>query len=123
MGKLVLSLRRKADSHRNTDEGTSMESLEKDIEMAPETDDKSDSEDTPDEQGMTVDDREDESDDDRHPYDQIADEAMAEAMMGEDVDVGNVELESDEDEDYRGEETVTVGGVHYQVGKKRKKED
>ena len=68
-----------------------MESLEKDIEMAPETDDKSDSEDTPDEQGMTVDDREDESDDDRHPYDQIADEAMAEAMMGEDVDVGNVE--------------------------------
>jgi hypothetical protein len=104
-------------------EGTSMESLEQDIEMAPETEDKSDSDDTPDEQGMSVDDREDESDDDRHPYDQIADEAMAEAMMGEDVDVGNVELDSDEDEDYREEETVTVGGVQYQVGKKRKKEE
>ena len=102
-------------------EGTTMESLEKDIQMAPDNDEKSDSDDTQENVGMTVDDREDEGDDDRHPYDQDEDDIMAETMMGEVRDEGNVELDSEEDEDDREEETVTVGGVQYHVGKKRKK--
>jgi hypothetical protein len=99
-----------------------MESLEKDIQMAPDNEDRSDSEDTRGEGPMTVDDREDEDDDARHPYDQYEDEVMADVMLGETTDDGNVELQSDEDEDDRQDEIVTVGGVQYPVGKKRKKE-
>lgn len=100
-------------------EGTTMESLEKDIQMAPETDDKTDSDDTRDEEGMTVDDREDEDDDDRHPYEQ--DETMAEAMMGEEIDGANVELDSDEDEDKGEDDTVTVGGYYTRSEKKERR--
>ncbi len=98
-----------------------MESLEKDIQMTPENEDKSDSEDTREEVPMTVDDREDEDDDERHPYDQFEDELMEDIMLGETTDDGNVELQSDEDEDDRQDETVTVGGVQYPVDKKKKK--
>ncbi len=98
-----------------------MESLEKDIQMASDNDEKSDSDDTQENVGMTVDDREDEGDDDRHPYDHYEDEIMAETMMGEVRDEGNVELDSEKDEDDREEETVTVGGVQYQVGKKERR--
>ncbi len=49
-------------------EGTSMESLEGEIEMAPEDDEESMSE-TEEEKAMTIDELEDEGDDDRHPQD------------------------------------------------------
>jgi hypothetical protein len=49
-------------------EGTSMESLEKDIEMAPE-DDESQAETIEENIEMNVDDREDEGKDDRHRLD------------------------------------------------------
>ena len=49
-------------------EGTTMESLEGDIEMAPEDEDAAGSE-TEEERPMTVDELEDEGDDDRHPQD------------------------------------------------------
>ncbi len=103
-------------------DGTFMESLEKDIQMALDNEDRSDSEDTREEAPMTVDDREDEDDDERHPYDQYEDGVMADVMLGDTTDDGNVKLQSDEDEDERQDEVVTVGGVHYPVGKKRKKE-
>ena len=104
-------------------DGTFMESLEKDVQMAPDNEDRSDSDDTRDEVPMTVDDREDEDDDARHPYDQDDDELMADVMLRDTTDDGNVELQSDEDEDDREADVVTVGGVQYPVGKKRKKDE
>ena len=106
-------------------EGTSMESLEGDIEMAPDNVDETDSEDTVEETGLTVDEREEEGDDDRHPFDVGIEEGEQEFEDAEieGDDEGNVELQSDEDEDPRADETVTVGGVHYALGLKRKRED
>jgi hypothetical protein len=125
-GKISFVLKKKSRQQKKYrilyHEGTSMESLERDIKMAPENEEKSDSDDTQEDVGLTVD-REDEGDDDRHPYDQYEDEIMQETMMGEARDDGNVELlESDEDEDGREDETVKVGGVQYPLGKKRKTE-
>ena len=89
-------------------EGGSMDSLEADIQMAPEDEEipseRTDS-DREDEVPLNVNDRDDEGDDDRHPLDRDddADEGRA---VGVD---GTVELDSDEDE-VGDEETVTVGG-------------
>ena len=109
-------------------EGSSMESLEGDIEMAPDNVDETDSDDTAEEVGLTVDEREEEGDDDRHPYDIHEDDDLVAAQAFEDAEIegddeGNVELESEEDEDPRADETVTVGGVQYGLGSKRKREN
>jgi hypothetical protein len=96
-------------------EGTVMESLEADIEMAPEeeTEAKDSSEDREDRQALHDADRDGEDEDDRHPLDRGE----------EDVDgnTGTVELDSDEDDDALDEETVTVGETHYRVCAKRKR--
>jgi hypothetical protein len=97
-------------------EGTSMESLEGDIEMAPEDDEDSVSE-TEEEKAMTIDELEGEGDDDRHPQDRGEEDSDYEGP-----DDGNVELQSDEDENQRADETVTVGGVQYPIFGKRKRE-
>ncbi len=62
-------------------EGTSMESLETDIEMAPEDDEGEDEGVTSTEENIekNLDDREDEGEDDRHPLDR--DEIMREKMQ------------------------------------------
>lgn len=84
---------RKAQKYRILyHEGTTMESLEGDIEMAPEDDEESVSE-TEEERAMTIDELEDEGDDDRHPQDRGEADSDYEGP-----DDGNVELQSDEDD-------------------------
>ena len=101
---------RKAQKYRILyHEGTTMESLEGDIEMAPEDDEVSVSE-TEEEKGMTIDELEDEGEDDSYPL-----ERAEEHVDDEGPDDGNVELQSDEDENMRADETVTVGGVQYPI--------
>ena len=96
-------------------EGTVMESLEADIEMAPEEEAEAEdsSEDREDRQALHDADRDGEDEDDRHPLDR-----REEDING---NTGTVELDSDEDEDALDEETVTVGGTHYTVCAKRKR--
>ena len=107
---------RKAQKYRILyHEGTTMESLEGDIEMAPEDDEESVSE-TEEERAMTIDELEDEGDDDRHPQDRGEAESDYEGP-----DDGNVELQSDEDDNPRADETVSLGGVNYPIFAKRKR--
>jgi hypothetical protein len=92
-------------------EGGSMDSLQGDIEMAPEEENpraRRDSEsELEDEVPLNIEDREEE--DDRHPLDRDED-AENSSAVGED---GTVELDSKED-DEEEDETVTVGGCALQ---------
>ena len=89
-----------------------MECLEKDIERTPELEeareDRVSSSDEREEDGqLNVGDRHDEDDDGRHPMNREEEEVNG--------NTGNVELDSDEDEAYEEDETVTVGGTIYRV--------
>ncbi len=91
-------------------EGTVMECLEADIEMAPEEEeapDETSSEEVGEE--LSVDDREEDEAFQRHPLERDEDDQ-------EEGDDGHVELESESNND-EGEEddTVTVGGVLYNI--------
>ena len=86
-------------------EGTVMECLEKDIERTPELEeareDQVSSSDEREEDGqLNVGDRHDEDDDGRHPMDREEEEVNG--------NTGTVELDSDEDEAYEEDETVTL---------------
>jgi hypothetical protein len=90
-------------------EGTVMESLEGDIEMAPEEEDEDDTssierEEREDREALNLDDREEDEEFQRHPLDR-------EETVQLEEDDGNVELESESDNDEEeDDETVTVGG-------------
>jgi hypothetical protein len=96
-------------------EGTVMESLEADIEMAPQEDaeDEDSSEDRQDREALCDADRDGEGEDDTHPLYREEDEV--------DGNTGTVELDSDEDDEGIDDETVTVGGTHYTISSKRKR--
>ncbi len=90
-----------------------MESLETDIEMAPQDEVREDSsEDREDREQLTLEDRvEDEDEDDRHPL-----------HRGEaEGNTGHVELESEDDDWPDEDEVVTVGGTQYRINAKRQK--
>jgi hypothetical protein len=101
-------------------EGTVMESLEADIEMAPEEEDEDDTslierEEREDRGALNIDDRVEDDEDQRHPLDREED-AQSEG------DDGNVELESESDNDEEeDDDTVTVGGVLYNINAKSKR--
>ena len=102
-------------------EGTVMESLETDIELAPEeeAEDETSSAERQlgeDENQLRLEDREEEPDeDDRHPLDR------EEETQGRDVADGNVELDSEEEDHDGDDETVTVGGVLYNVSANKRR--
>jgi hypothetical protein len=99
-------------------EGIVMESLEADIELAPdEIDDEDGSSiervEREQREELSLDDREEEEDS-RHPLDTAGEEGV----YAED---GNVELDSESDKDGEDDETVVVGGVLYNIGAKSKR--
>jgi hypothetical protein len=100
-------------------EGGSMDSLEGDIEMAPKDEDlrarRDSKSELEDDVPLNIEDREE--DEDRHPLDRDDGEENRSAL-GDD---GTVELDSDEDDEDK-DETVTVGGLHYNISAKRKRE-
>ncbi len=102
-------------------EGTVMEILETDIEVAPEeeAEDETSSVDRQareDREELSLDDREeDDAEDDKHPLDRYRETQESEAADG------NVELESEEDDDEVDDDTVTVGGVFYNISAKRRR--
>jgi hypothetical protein len=90
-----------------------MESLETDIEMAPQDEDREDSsEDREDREQLTIEDRvDDEDEDDRHPLDRVEVEG----------NTGHVELDSEEDDWPDEDGVVTVGGTQYRINAKRQR--
>jgi hypothetical protein len=99
-------------------EGTVMESLEADIEMAPEEEDEDETssierEAQEDQEELRLDDREDDDDFERHPLDRGDDDQS-------EVADGNVEFDSESDNE-EDDETVTVGGVLYNINAKRRR--
>ncbi len=98
-------------------EGTVMESLEADIERAPEDETSSDEREArPDQVELGLDDREEDGDEDeRHPLDREGDEEETYLVDG------NIELESDEDEDADDETVSERGGGMVHNRRKEKK--
>ena len=97
-------------------EGSTMEAVEADIEVAPEEDAEDESrsadrEAREDREELRLEDREEENDeDDRHPLEREED------PLESGVTDGNVELDSEEDSAGDEEDnTVTVGGVLYNI--------
>jgi hypothetical protein len=93
-------------------EGTVMECLEKDIQRTPEPEETredrvSSSVEREEDEQLHVGDRYDEDEDDRHPMEREGEEVEG--------NTGTVELDSDKDEAYEEDETVTVGGTIYRV--------
>ena len=98
-------------------EGTVMESLETDIEMAPEDETSSDEREAQaDQEELGLDDREEDGEEDtRHPLDREGNEEETYVVDG------NVELESDEDEDIRRRRDSERGGGMVHNRRKEKK--
>ncbi len=123
-GKITFVFRKKARQPQKYrikyHEGTVMESLETDIELAPEEEAEDETSSAEgqlreDQNELRLEDREEEHDeDDRHPLDR--DEETQDGNVAD----GNVELDSEEEND-GDEETLTVGGVLHNISANKRK--